>query len=199
MIGGIVMAAGMSERMDGPLPKQLLPFSGRPLVAVAAANAAASMLDEVVIVTGHRGTEVAAAVAGVGVAVVNNPEFANGNMTSLRAGHAAIPDCDAYVLLLADIPGVTTAMIDAMVAAWNAFHPWAAVAEYRKERRHPLLLSAAAMGSVLSATEPRAVWNLLEAASVGEVLAVHFGSDAPDDINTAADYEALTGNGLGRC
>ena len=185
------MAAGLSERMGGQIPKQLLPLGGRPLVAVTVMNAVASSLDEVVVVTGHHGDEVAAAVAGTGAVAVANPDYRQGNMTSLRAAWEALPECEAYLVLLADMPGVTTAIIDRMVTVWTATQPWAATAVFTDGRRHPLLLSAAAMSQAVVLTGPKAVWKLLDAAPQGTVVTIDFAIPAPLDVNTIADYEAL--------
>ena len=192
MIGGIVMAAGLSERMGGPLPKQLLPIAGKPMVAVTVGNALASELDLVVVVTGHCAAEVEAAVADSSAIVVNNPEYREGNMTSLRAGRRAIPDCDAYLLLVADMPGVNPEIIDRMVAAWVRERPWAAVAEYLDGVRHPLLLSADAMNASIQLNGPKAVWHFLDEAPEGKVMAVAMNCRAPRDVNEAADYDALS-------
>ena len=191
MIGGIVMAAGLSQRMRGSTPKQLLPLDGKPLVAVTTAAAVASRLDLVVVVTGHHGAEIAAAVGETGATTVANPNYRQGNMTSFLAAYEVMPQCDAYLILLADMPGVSTEIIDRMVSAWNATQPWAAVARYADGRRHPLLLSAAAMSQAVGATGSKAVWRLLEQASKGTVEFVDFAIPAPIDVNTQADYEAV--------
>ena len=190
MIGGIVLAAGLSERMGEDNFKQLLPIDGRPMVAIGAANAAASTLDRVVVVTGHRGEEVAAAVRGTGVAVAPNPNYILGNMTSFRAGHEALPDCEAFVLLLADMPGVTSEMISRVVSFWHERRPRAAVSSYRDRRAHPLLLSAATMAEAAEATGPRGVWRLL--AGSGDVTDIEFDMPSPTDVNTPDDYRQLT-------
>jgi molybdenum cofactor cytidylyltransferase len=192
MIGGIVMAAGLSERMGGPLPKQLLPIAGKPMVAVTVSNAVASELDLVVVVTGHCAADVEAAVADSSAIVVNNPDYREGNMTSLRTALRAIPDCDAYLLLVADMPGVTPEIIDRMVEAWGRERPWAAVAEYLDGVRHPLLLSRDAMNAAMELNGPKAVWQFLDEAPDGMVMAVALECRAPRDVNEAADYDALT-------
>ncbi len=189
MIGGIVLAAGLSERMGEGRFKQLLPVGGRPMVAVVAARAADSDLDRVVVVTGHRGDEVAAAVRDLGVSAVSNPDYRLGNMTSFRTGREALPGCEAFVVLLADMPGVTSEMINEVVAYWHAHQPWAAVCSFRGRRVHPLLLSASAMDEAVRATGPRAVWRLLnEAAAVEDI---EFDLPAPADVNTPDDYREL--------
>ena len=63
-VGGMVLAAGLSERMSGPLPKQLLPLGSQTVAAHTVVVAERSRLDRVVVVTGYRADEVAASVAG---------------------------------------------------------------------------------------------------------------------------------------
>ena len=187
----MVLAAGMSERMAGRLPKQLLPFAGDTLAAVTVRHAEASRLDRIVVVTGHRAAEVEQAVAGGRARVVENPDYRQGNMTSFRVGAAALQGCEACLVLLADMPDVTTAMIDEMVAVWRHDRPWAAVASYRDRRAHPLLLSAAAMVQAVATEGPKGVWRFLEAAPSGAVADVIFDRSMPTDVNTVADYERM--------
>ncbi len=72
------------------------------------------------VVTGNRAPDVEAALAGLDVATVHNPDFAEGLSTSLRAGIASLPaDVDGVVVLLADMPGVTAAMIDRLISAFD--------------------------------------------------------------------------------
>ena len=191
MIGGIILAAGLSTRMDGPTPKQLLTYRGRPLVQVVAASATASDLDQVVVVTGHRGDDVAAAVEGLDVTVAHNPDFAEGNMTSFRTGYSALAGCEAFVILLADTPGVTPSMINEYISTWSEQQPWAAVGSYSDGTGHPLLLSAAAMREAAPYDGARAVWRLLEKAPDGAVAPIVFETARPTDVNTVDDYELL--------
>lgn len=187
----MVLAAGLSERMDGPLPKQLLPLGGETVVGRVVKAAESSRLDRVVVVTGYRADEVATSVAGGRAEIVENPRFRSGNVSSFRAGAAALERCDAVVVLLADMPGVSTAMIDRMIAEWHRHHPWAAWSAYGRTRAHPLLFSAAALRLAAAAEGPKGVWRFLQAAPEGDVHAVRFPSAAPADINTRADYERM--------
>ncbi len=191
MIGGIVLAAGLSERMTGPVPKQLLPLGDEPMVKISVRNAEASSLDQVVVVTGYRATEVGALLAGTRSIVVENPEYREGNMTSFRTGFDALPDCGAYVVLLADMPGVTSEMIDRLVETWNKQEPWAGVSSYREGRAHPLLLSADAMAQAVQMDGAKGVWRFLNDAPPGQVVDITFDLAMPPDINTRADYDGL--------
>lgn len=188
-IGGIVLAAGLSERMRGDVPKQLLPLGGLALAAVAVRHAEASRLDRVVVVTGHRSRDVAKAVGGGRAEIVENPEYAEGNMTSFRIGAATLAGCAAYVILLADMPGLSTEMIDKVVEEWYVSEPWAAVSSYSDGRAHPLLLSARAMEQAVQASGAKGVWRFLNTAPEGWVEQIVFPAPMPADINTPDEYE----------
>ena len=188
----MILAAGLSERMSGPLPKQLLPVGGGTLVSLAVRHAEESKLDRVVVVTGHRAAEVAASIAGGRATIVENPHYRHGNMTSFRVGAGALADCDACVVLLADMPGVTTEMIDRLVAEWEQNRPWAAVCSYRGRLAHPLLLSAAALLEATGVEGANGVWRFLGAAA-DRVVEIPFDRAVPLDVNTAADYDLIAG------
>ncbi len=191
-VGGMILAAGLSERMSGPLPKQLLPVGEETLVGLTVRHAEDSNLDRVVVVTGHRSSDVAASIAGGRARVVENPHYRQGNMTSFRVGAAALAECDASVVLLADMPGVTTETIDRLVDEWELHRPWAAVCSYRGRSAHPLLLSAEALLEATGVEGAKGVWRFLDSAA-DRVTLVPFDRAAPLDVNTAADYELVAG------
>ena len=161
------------------------------MVKVVVRHAEMSSLDDVVVVTGFRGAEVAAAVAGGRARIVDNPEYREGNMTSFRAGFAALPDCHAYIVLLADMPGVSSDMIDQIVEVWNGDEPWAAVSVYPDGRAHPLLLSGPAMEQAVRMEGAKGAWRFLDAAPAGRVIDIVFDQPMPVDVNTRADYDRL--------
>ena len=120
-VSGIVLAAGVSTRMGGAVPKQLLELEGEPLVRRVAKAALASRLAEVVVVLGHRAPSVADALAGLEVRTVVNPDFRQGQSTSVRAGLAAISsDARAVVVMPADQPLLSPALIDRLLDAFAA-------------------------------------------------------------------------------
>lgn len=118
-IAGLLLAAGRSRRMGGP-NKLLARLHGRPLVEIAARNAIDAGLAGVTLVTGHEAEKVGAAVAGLDLAVVHNPDFAEGMASSIRAGVQALPDdVDAVIVLLADMPAITPDVLRQLAAAYD--------------------------------------------------------------------------------
>lgn len=192
----MVLAAGLSQRMEGPVPKQLLPLGAETVVARSVRLAEVSRLDRVVVVTGHRAVDVAASLGKGRAEVVENPDYRTGNMSSFRTGAAALANCDGVVMLLGDMPGVTTAMIDRLVDEWHRNGPWAAWSVYTDGPAHPLLFSAAALRQASEMQGTKGVWRFLEAAPPGDVAAIEFPGPAPTDVNTRADYEQVLGDQL---
>ncbi len=118
-IAGVILAAGRSTRMGGP-NKLLAEISGRPLVRIAAEEALASRTRPVIVVTGHQRDKVEAALGGLDVRCVHNPDFADGLSTSVRTGLAAVPDdVDGAVVCLGDMPQVTAPLIDRLIGAFD--------------------------------------------------------------------------------
>jgi molybdenum cofactor cytidylyltransferase len=122
-VAALILAAGMGTRFDaGPqASKGMALLHGKALVRWVAEAALASQATEVVVVTGHADAGIEAALESLPLRFVYNPTFAEGMAGSLRAGMAALPiDVSGAVVLLADMPRVTAAIIDALIACFEA-------------------------------------------------------------------------------
>jgi molybdenum cofactor cytidylyltransferase len=118
-VAAIVLAAGRSTRM-GAVNKMLAEIGGKPLVRIAAEQAVASLAQPVIVVTGHEREKVEAALKGLPVRLVHNPDFSEGLGTSLRTGIAAVPEqADAAIVCLGDMPQVDAGLINRLIAAFD--------------------------------------------------------------------------------
>lgn len=104
--------------------KLLSDLGGRPLIAHVVERVLASSAAPVIVVTGHEGDAVAAALADskadTQVRIVHNPDWPGGLSRSLRAGLAAVPgDAEGAVVCLGDMPEITPELIDALIAAFD--------------------------------------------------------------------------------
>ncbi|HSS63567.1 MAG TPA: molybdopterin-binding/glycosyltransferase family 2 protein [Gammaproteobacteria bacterium] len=136
----VVLAAGQSRRMGG-CNKLLEEVEGVPLVRKAVDAAAASICDGVLVVTGHEAARVESAVARAGVETARCRDYASGLSASLRAGIAALPEeCDAAVVCLGDMPYVSSAHIDRLIADFDPLRGRAVcVPTFRGKRGNPVL------------------------------------------------------------
>lgn len=115
----VILAAGRSTRMGGP-NKLMAEITGKPLARIAAEAALKSHAQPVVVVTGHQRENITDALADLPVQFADNPHFADGLSTSVKAGLSALPeDIDAAVVMLADMPQVDSALIDRLIAAYD--------------------------------------------------------------------------------
>jgi molybdenum cofactor cytidylyltransferase len=127
-VAGIVLAAGSSIRMGRN--KLLLTLKGESIVRRAARGAVA-VLDPVIVVLGHEAQQVRQELVGLPCRTIVNPGHDSGIHSSVQAGIAALPaDAEAAVVLLADMPLVTSAMITRMVETFRTSGAPLVISEY---------------------------------------------------------------------
>jgi molybdenum cofactor cytidylyltransferase len=91
MNAAIVLAAGLSRRMG--CFKLTLPWGGRTVIGQVVATLEAAGVGEIIVVTGHRADEVAAALGGTTAHLVHNPDYAAGEMlSSIKIGVRAVAE-----------------------------------------------------------------------------------------------------------
>jgi molybdenum cofactor cytidylyltransferase len=191
VIAGVILAAGSSSRLGRP--KLLLPLHGEPLIRHTVRRALQSSLDEVIVVVGHEGEAVSAAIADLPVEIVPNPDSALGQSTSVVAGIEALAEPHAAVVfLLGDQPGIDPQAIDALIAAWKASHAPIVAPRYRDTIGNPVLFDRRifpelrALGGDVGA---RAIIRKYQAK--GELELVPVDASAPPDVDTEEDYTAM--------
>jgi CTP:molybdopterin cytidylyltransferase MocA len=176
-VGALVLAAGAGRRFGGV--KQLAEVDGRPLLEHAAL--AVSGFSPRVVVLGHAAEEIRAIVDLHGAEPALCLDWEDGQSASLRCGIAALGDVDAAVVLLADMPGVTAAAVEAVVAGWDGLAA-AVRATYAGEPGHPVLLSRHLLDRAGELQGDEGFRPLLEGARVINVEAGHLAD--PADIDT---------------
>ncbi len=196
-VAALILAAGRGSRF-GEAPKLLAELDGRPLVRHAAEAALGSRARPVLVVTGHRGDEVAAALHGLPVEILRNGAYADGLSTSLRTGFAALaPRAEAVLVLLADMPRVAPTLIDRLIAAWEGSErPPAVVPVTGGRRGNPVLLSATLGPAIADLTGDVGAGPLLRGlAGVLEVPVDDPGVLA--DVDTPDMLRAIAGSAAG--
>jgi molybdenum cofactor cytidylyltransferase len=141
-IAALVLAAGRSTRMGAN--KLIEDVAGRPMVRHVVEAALASNVANVRVVTGNKPAEVQHALAGLEVTYTHNPDFADGLSTSLAAGTRTLEgDLDGVIVLLGDMPLVSTKLINDLVAAFDPTENRAiCVPVHNGKRGNPILWAA---------------------------------------------------------
>ena len=186
-VAAIVLAAGSSRRMG--TNKLLLPLEGEPLVRRSVRRCLAADFDRVVVVLGHESARVRTALDGLSCEIVENADHARGVGTSIRAGVASVADVvDAVVIILADMPYVTTDMLRTVTSWYRATRPPVVVSEYGGVQAPPTLYDRSLFGRLLAIADDsggKAVAQQLADLRV----TVAFPESARRDLDATADYE----------
>jgi molybdenum cofactor cytidylyltransferase len=190
VIGGIVLAAGLSARMGQP--KQLLDWGGMPLLRHVVLQALASPLDRVLVVINPALAGLAAALEGLPITLVEQPDPAQGQGASLRLGIAALPaTASAALVLLGDQPFVSAAIIGQLLRAAQS-SPATIVAPLIDGRRaNPVLFRRAWFSALGEMGGDQGARQLIAAHPEALLLVPIAAPLAGADVDTAADYQRL--------
>lgn len=191
MIGGVVLAAGLSARLGRP--KQLLDLGGRPVLQRTVDAALAAPLDLVVVVIGAAAAETRAALSpNPRLLITLNPEYESGQASSLAAGLRALPaEAEAAVILLGDQPGVAVDAIRAVVDAFRERTGPIVQACYSGRPAHPTLLGRETWPGVLATVHGDAGARDYIRENAARRRLVEVGGRPPMDIDTETDYARI--------
>ena len=192
-VAALVLAAGRASRMQGS-HKLLAAFDGEALVRRTSEAALAAKPSRVLVVTGHRAEEIEAALAGLKIDIVRNPDFAQGMSTSLRAGVSALgPGCDGVAVMLADMPHVTGADMRRLLDAFAAAGGHAIVrAVSGGKRGNPVVLPRSTFAAILQLEGDVGARHIVESAGL-DVVDVEIGEAAHIDVDTPEAVVAAGG------
>ena len=141
---GIILAAGASTRFGQP--KQLVRFKDRYLIEWVLDAAIHSKLSRIVVVLGASHQKIMQTLdqqlQHSKIQIEINPEFKQGQSTSLRAGLSIVKDHFAAVMfLLADQPMLNSATINALLESFWSSDKDICVPVCRGSRKNPTLFS----------------------------------------------------------
>ncbi len=164
-LAGIVLAAGTSSRF-GAANKLLADWRGQPMLRTVVEAVLATELDPVIVVTGHEAEQVEAALAGLDVQFVRNPDFASGQASSVRTGVAAVPGwCNGAMLLLGDMPRICPGEINALIDAF-AGEASIVVPQFGGQRGNPVIFGKAHFPVLEKLTGDKGARELLSGSGV---------------------------------
>ncbi|HVG21541.1 MAG TPA: nucleotidyltransferase family protein [Blastocatellia bacterium] len=190
MISAVLLAAGESRRM-GEF-KQLLPFGGKPFVECCVDNLLASRVDEVIVITGHRESDVRAAVGGRPVRFAHNPDYRGGMSSSIRRGVEAVSkESRACLVALVDQPQIGNDVINRVVEAYEKDQPLIVIPAYGGRNGHPIILDLKLKDEILSIGPAEGLRQVVHAHS-SEVVRVEISTDVVlTDFDYPEDYRRI--------
>ena len=199
---GVILAAGKSSRMG--TDKALLPW---PPLLPEGSDSASTFLssairllspfnDMVFVVAGKNASTIAPVVYAHGAFLVENPDPARGQFSSLRIGLQEVltRGRDSVMLTLVDRPPVRPETVETLAAAFQeglAANKWAVVPENNGKHGHPIIIGRDMVEAFLKAPETGTARDVehqhrdkIDYVSIPDsMIAVN--------INTPEDYAAL--------
>ncbi len=183
-VAAIVLAAGRSTRM-GHQNKLSTPWRGVPLLSHVLTALASSDLDPVIVVTGHEADQVCDLIPESAITVFNG-DFASGMASSLRTGveRAGQGNCDGVMILLGDMPMITTPHIEQMLQAFDAADDDAIIqAAAQGKPGNPVLISRRYFPQLMKLSGDRGARDILK-SNAASVVRVEIGEAAGQDFDT---------------
>jgi molybdenum cofactor cytidylyltransferase len=197
-VAAVVLAAGHSARMSAN--KLLAELDAEPLIRHAVKAALGSRASSVVVVTGNDAERIHTALAGLEVTFAHNAAFATGMASSLRTGVAAADGARGAMICLGDMPRITSAHLDALLAAFTAADDDRAIVvpTFERKRGNPVVWGRAHFAAIDQLTGDVGARSLIERnlADVHPVAlddsAILVDVDTPDALQTLRVSPAST-------
>lgn len=139
MVSAIILAAGMSKRMDSP--KQLLRIGGKPLLQHILDSVDRSAVDEIVLVLGFEAESIRKDLTENRARIVINDSYEEGMSTSIQVGIGALDKkTDAALIILCDQPLIGHQVLDKIISDYKLSDSKIAVPYYKGFRGNPVLI-----------------------------------------------------------
>jgi molybdenum cofactor cytidylyltransferase len=151
-------------------------------------------LSDAVAVLGHQASEIADALEATGIRTVENPDFATGIASSLKAGIHALPDnVDGALILLADMPEIAVADLKRLTGVFSDHAGMAIVrATASGQRGNPVILPRALFGDIEALQGDTGARHIVENSEL-EIVDVEIGEAARVDVDTPDALAAAGG------
>ncbi len=186
----MILAAGAAQRFGSQ--KLLAPLNGRPLVQHVIDAANASCLEDIVLVVGTNADDLVNELDMGRTRVVHNPDPTQGLASSLQTGLRRLDQSlHAALVLLGDMPSVTTALIDELVARGRETRASAVISVWRGRRSPPVVLHKSLWSAALALRGDIGMREVLAGRDDVVEVEVTPALGALDDVDTPEDHDRL--------
>lgn len=198
-IGAVLLAAGEGRRMNG-IAKAAIEMQGVPLIRRALIGLSGAGVDEVVVVLGHQADLLEKMVQDFPVTIVRNPNYSEGQMTSVQLGLESLTGSfDAVLICLADQPLLNTQDLTALISAFKKRASGSIVIpRVNGQRGNPIILDWQVRNEILAGQKNLGCRNYIdknpELVSVFETDNDHYvvDLDTPEDVEKLQQRLGLT-------
>lgn len=193
IITAVLLAAGESRRMGDF--KQLLRLGDKTFVEHCVDQLLASGVGEVIVVTGHRESDVQRAIGDRSVRFAHNAEYRSGMASSIKRGiRAASENARAFLIALVDQPQIQAETIRQLIQAYEVKPAGIVIPRYDGRNGHPILLDGRLRDEILNMSLEDGLREVVR-EHADEVLRIDVSSrTVVDDCDLPEDYQRLLGS-----
>ena len=194
-IGVVLLAAGPSTRLGQP--KQLVQVAGECLAKRSARLALSLVPDSVTAVCGFESELIRAELDDLPVAIVNNPNWANGMGASINCGVRAVPrGVQGVLIMVCDQWRLEEGDLQRLYTAWSSDISRINVASWKEGSAYvsgpPVIFPRALIPELKSMQESRGARQLIdrymELVEFVEMENAAFDLDRPEDLERLEDH-----------
>jgi molybdenum cofactor cytidylyltransferase len=188
VLAAVILSGGESSRMGSP--KALLPWGAQTFLDHLLQVTRQPGIGWTRVVLGAHADEITRAVSLDPASIVINPNWKQGQLSSIQAAIRSLPENETagVVLLLVDHPLVSAALIGQLIKQFNDSGRAIVLPTFRGKRGHPVIFAQRLYGELLAAPVEQGARSVVW-AHAAEVLEVP--TDEEGVVLNLNDPEAL--------
>ncbi len=186
----IVLAAGWSSRMGALKP--LLPFGNDTALGHVISTVAEARIANIYVVVGNEAARVVPVVEAHGAVPVVNAGFADGMMSSIKAGVAALPETvERAMILPVDVPLVRSVTFAKVAERAEQEQALVLRPTFRGKSGHPPVIGRPLFAEILAASPEVTLRDILDRHQTDAQLVSVIDSGILRDMDYVDDYRRL--------
>jgi molybdenum cofactor cytidylyltransferase len=188
MIVAVVLSAGESSRMGRP--KALLPIGEESFLERIVRSLKRIKVEKIVVVLGHNAADIKTKIAHLPVTIVVNPDYAQGQLSSLIAAIRSLQaeKVDGILVHLVDHPFVNPGLVNRMIDRFYESKKLIVVPKWKGRRGHPVIFSSRLFGELLRAPLDEGAKSVVHAHADDTLEVETDQAGITFDIDTPEDY-----------
>ena len=202
-VSAIVLAAGLSKRMEGG-KKLFLPYGSRTILEEVLYQLSRSNVDEVIVVGSEQSIQSIRDITSrdyQSYKVIENKRYKLGMTTSIQAGvNAAGVDTSGYMICLADMPKIDFPVYNGLTSAFRKYYvddqKSILVPVYNNRKGNPVIFSGDYRNDILNHQEMEGCRGIVQENSSHLHNVKMNSAEVLFDIDTKEQYDQAIEKGL---
>ena len=194
-ITNLILAAGQSKRMK-EINKLLVKINNETLIEKIVKSSLESSANNTVVVLGHESNLLLKYLSNKNLTTTINKDYLKGQSSSLQAGLSALPeDCDAAIIILADMPDINFKLINQLIDNYNPDENKSIIIPtYNNKKGNPILLSREFFPDMLSIKGDKGAKDIIKKNKKYIKEIPQNNASVLKDIDTKEDLNKYTNN-----